>query len=233
MGFRRPRGRSSSCRQTASTKFQASLGPAEDLCRALTAHGLTLVGLAGGSLPEKVEDITHYTFAALRIGLAARSGPPASRGNHPYVYVDEWENGRSEAALGGCTLALHPHIFKPVQTVAEAERLLDRYPALRFLPDTAHPTVAGEDVVAVIARHFDRIDAVHLKDWTAEYGRAYQFYSRGFVELGAGDVLPELVMDLLKERRFRGWLVVEQDAADNPDASALQSREWLRKQCGI
>ena len=75
-----------------------------------------------------------------------------------------------------------------VITAREAEELLGEHPKLRFLPDTAHLTVAGDDVIATMDRNFDRIEAVHVKDWTGEFGRAYQFYSFGFIELGRGDM---------------------------------------------
>jgi sugar phosphate isomerase/epimerase len=111
--------------------------------------------------------------------------------------------------------------------VAEAEALLTAYPKLRFLPDTGHLTVAGEDVVKVIERNFGRIEAVHLKDWRAEFGRAYPFYSQGFTELGRGDVCLVETLRCLKDRGFEGWLVVEQDVALDAFKSAADSQEWL------
>jgi sugar phosphate isomerase/epimerase len=211
----------------------SELGPAEALHQSMTALGLTFVGLAGGSLSEKQEYTRAYKFAGLRAAMRPnKSGRLLEQKHAPYIYVDEWEDQRSEDALKGNTLALHPHMFKSVQTAKEAERLLQKHPDLRFLPDTAHLTVAGENVLEVLRRNYDRIDSVHLKDWSAEYGRAYHFYSRGFVELGKGDVEPDAIVRFLQERGYKGWLVVEQDAAEDPYESARQSREWLRAKCG-
>jgi inosose dehydratase len=124
-------------------------------------------------------------------------------------------------------------MFKSVQTAREAEDLLEAHKNMLFLPDTGHLMVAGENVLEVLKRNYDRIVAIHLKDWIPEYGRAYQFYSRGFVELGQGQVPLKQIIEFLQGRRYRGWLVVEQDTARDPDASARASHAWLRDNCGV
>jgi sugar phosphate isomerase/epimerase len=214
------------------------LGPVNELYPTLSTLDLRCIGIAGGSLQEKIDFVRNYN-AAERVSLvqtrAAKSGglkwlPDSSAGdNQPFIYVDEWEGQSSIDALRiGMTLALHPHMFKGIQTSADAEMYLGKYARLQFLPDTAHLTVAGQDVVKVIDRNYERIQAIHLKDWTAEFGRAYQFYSRGFVELGQGDVLLEEVIRFLKQRNYKRWIVVEQDVTPDPFQSALASRQWLR-----
>lgn len=213
------------------------LGTADELYQTLHGLGLRCIGIAGGSLQEKIDFVQRYTAAervAFVLSFAAKSGglkyqPSPPRDNQPYIYLDTWEGQSADNALRiGMTLALHPHMFKQIQTTADVDHYLDKHPGLRFLPDTAHLTVAGEDVKTVIDNHYGRIEAIHLKDWTAEYGRAYQFYGRGFVELGQGDVLLEDVIKYLKQRNFMKWIVVEQDATRNPLRSAATSRQWLR-----
>jgi len=93
--------------------------------------------------------------------------------------------------------------------------------------------VAGENPVRVIEENFSRLAAVHLKDWTAEFGRAYQFYPRGFAHLGAGSVPLKQVLEMLVKNNYDGWIVVEQDWAANPSESAKRSREWLLHENGI
>jgi len=215
------------------------LGPVDELYHTLSGLSLRCIGVAGGSLPEKIDFVRKYTTAA-RVSLvasrAAKKGglkglPYAAGDTQPYIYLDKWEGRSGEEALRiGMTLALHPHMFKEIQTSADADDYLGKYAGLQFLPDTAHLTVAGEDVTKVIDRHYGRIEAIHLKDWTAEYGRAYQFYARGFVELGKGDVDLVHVIRYLKEKRnYKKWVVVEQDATRNPFRSACTSRQWLRE----
>jgi sugar phosphate isomerase/epimerase len=211
------------------------LGPPEELFRTMYGLGLRCIGIAGGSLNEKVDFVRKYTTAerVSRVSLALQSGrksQPSAPVDQPYIYLDRWEGRAADDALrAGMTLALHPHMFKQIQTTADVESYLGKHAGLRFLPDTAHLTVAGEDIKAVIDNHFGRIEAIHLKDWTAEYGRAYQFYSRGFVELGQGDVPLGDVIKLLIKRSYKKWVVVEQDAPRNSFRAAVNSRQWLRQ----
>jgi len=140
------------------------------------------------------------------------------------------------------TLGLHPHWFMKVQRLAQARKRLGdhradhpdpadpKYNRLRFLPDTAHLTIADDDPMLAVNQFFDRLAAVHLKDWTPAYGRYSHRYSQGFVSLGHGDVkLPE-VLQALAEKKYDGWVVVEQDSADPTAAeSAFQCAEWLHE----
>jgi len=61
-------------------------------------------------------------------------------------------------------------ILREIRELGESIICLDQHLSL----------IAGEDVRKVIEDNIDRIVAVHLKDWTSEFGRSYQFYSRGF-----------------------------------------------------
>lgn len=217
------------------------LPPVSDLHALMKELRLKLVGVAGGSLGEKLELIRSVIAADYhdRMATVSKSGAPWQVTQDPdrqppYVYLDYWNDAfAAELHTSDATFAIHPHMFKPVQTVSEAEALLQRHPRLRLLPDTAHLTVAGEDVCKTIDRHFDRLAAVHLKDWSAVYGRAYQFYSRGFTDLGEGDVKLDAALDLLKQRSFSGWVVVERDEGPTPARNAGKSRVWLRTRHGI
>jgi len=210
------------------------LAPPSELHDMLQRHGLTLVGIAGGSLAEKVVFVKEFVACGdqyLVAPVAKNIQTQSARSlvsDPPYIYIDEWDEEQAVQALdAGLVLAIHPHMFKAIQTAREAEALLETHPGLRFLPDTAHLTIAGENVTEVLERNFDRLAAIHLKDWTAEFGRAYQFYARGFVVLGAGDVPLREVGDVLKFRGYRGWIVVEQDTSPHPLESAKASLQWL------
>lgn len=211
---------------------------AEQLYRHLKGLKLKLIGLAGGSLSERSRFLGQLIDAENR-GLASEKGriKKVVRFDlaHPYIYVDTWDDVQCAGLIAqGYTLAFHPHMFKPVQTAQEAQRLLSHHPNLQFLPDSAHLTVAGEDVLEVIDENLDRIIAIHLKDWTSEFGRSYQFYSKGFgIEFGEGDVPLKGIVELLKRRKYNKWLIVEQDVADNPEEAANLCRNWLRTSCRI
>ncbi len=213
------------------------LGTPEEFYARLRKSALKLLGLAG-ALDEKA------AFGSALVALENAEIATAKRtmdrvvgleSDQPYLYTDSWEAKIcAQLMREGYHLALHPHMFKSIQTAKEAEDLFKQHPKLLFLPDTAHLTVAGEDIMAVLERNFDRIVAVHIKGWTSEYGRAFQFYSRGFcVELGEGDVNVYGVIRRLRDKRYTRWLVVEQDTAEDAVQAARRSRGWVKNRCGI
>jgi sugar phosphate isomerase/epimerase len=217
------------------------LGDPELLFGQLKDHRLALVGIAGGSLEERIEyartmkSLAESDLDSQGLGWGMQLYRNARPLVLPYVYVDDWRDQRHAHLLkhGDVVLALHTHMFKPVQTAEEAAKVLDAHPEMRFLPDTAHLEVAGDDPVLVIENNFSRLAAVHLKDWTAEFGRSLQFYARGFVGLGEGTAPVKQVVEMLLRRNYQGWLLVEQDTAANPLASAKKSRQWLSEETGV
>jgi sugar phosphate isomerase/epimerase len=211
---------------------------------------LKLLGLAGGAISERIAFIDQLVDAENRDLLARKGKIDRVIGNkrpYPYVYTDMWDNsGVTDATTKRWTFALHPHMFKPIQTASEALKVLREHPELRFLPDAAHLTIAGEDVIDVLKAAFEiqtreedsdqnapnrfgPIIAIHLKDWTSEFGRSYQFYSRGFgVAFGQGEVKLDKIARFLVERGYNGWVVVEQDVVDDLVTAARGCRRWLQ-----
>ncbi len=213
-------------------------GSAKQLYQYLKDFNLKLLGLTGGSVKERSDFIRKLINIENRALLhEEKSIIKVIRfdKNHPYIYIDTWvETYYHLLVTQRLPLALHPHMFKPIQTAKEVEKLLQKYPALKFVPDTAHLTIAGEDVRKVIEDNFKRVVAVHLKDWSSEFGRSYQFYSRGFcIRFGHGDVKLNKIVDFLKSKRYKNWLVVEQDVTDDPQEAARLCRSWLRNNHNI
>ncbi|MBL8892614.1 MAG: sugar phosphate isomerase/epimerase [Planctomycetaceae bacterium] len=199
-------------------------GGPEEIIRLCKLYEVTLVGIAGGSFQERcqlVRDIAKITDTSLEDRSL------------PYVYCDEWRDEKAmfrDAVNSGIRVAIHPHMFKPVQNVQEFRDILSKYPQVLFLPDTAHLTIAGNNPVEAIKEYFKNLAAVHLKSWRADVGRSYQFYARGFCELGHGDVEVKAVLSELSARGFQGWVVVEQDSSSQPCESAIRSRQWLESE---
>ncbi len=189
-----------------------------DLPKLLEEHHLKLIGLSGGSLGERMNFCRN-------LGICP-----------DYLYVDRWDEPEAcEAMDAGFTLGLHPHAHMPVGNLADALRILAEhplreYPRLKFIPDTAHLTVTHDDPVDAIRKTKERIVAVHLKDWSPEFGRFSFRYARGFAELGAGSVDLNAILSVLRDMDYSGWLVVERDyTLTDPDTSTLASAKWLSK----
>lgn len=187
---------------------------------------LTLVGLSGGSLGKRIKFCENFRGCYLYVEEFGEAEKAAVSGEHPF------------------RLGLHPHWFMKVQRLAQARKRLAEYrkmfPAqegqrlrndLLLLPDTAHLTIADDNPVRAVSEFADRLAAVHLKDWTPAYGRYSHRYSQGFVSLGQGDVkIPEVLQELT-DKKYQGWVVVEQDSPDpDPAESAFRCAEWLHEQ---
>jgi signal transduction histidine kinase/sugar phosphate isomerase/epimerase len=180
--------------------------------RMLQDYGLELVGLAGGTVEERL----CYCGGILK---------PL------YFYVESFDQKDADlAGAAGIPLALHPHVFARVHRLKAAMGELAKHPELQLLPDTAHLAIAGDDSLDAIRRGWGRLASVHLKDWTPVYGRSVHRYAKGFTELGNGRLAKEIdaVVFELRRRSYEGWLIVEQDSSVVPPEAAVQiSANWL------
>jgi inosose dehydratase len=168
--------------------------------------------------------------------------------------VDQWEifaRGAERIARAvreetGLVTLFHPHCAGYVETPAEIDQLLNLTdPALLGLVfDTGHYAYGsgGNDprsVLEGLERFGDRVRHVHFKDCeprVADEARTAGFdyteaVRRGiFCELGKGLVDFSAVLAWLRERDYRGWIVVEQDVLPgmgSPKASARRNRGYL------
>lgn len=192
------------------------LGNINHIVKLLKERNLELIGLTGGSLAERMEFCGEF--------------------RPEYLYVDTWDEEAAFKAMDkGFTVGLHVHAYMLIRRLADALSILEAhpkkdFPKLKFIPDTAHLTVAHDDPVAAIELTKDRIAAIHLKDWSPEFGRSAHRYARGFVDLGVGSVDLDGVLDKLDEIDYEGWIVAEQDyALAGPVVNTLASATWLAK----
>ena len=132
----------------------------------------------------------------------------------------------------GRRLAFHPHAGTFVETPAETERLLEATdPGLvQLCLDVGHWIVGGGDPVAALRRYGERVTHVHLKDVDptalgqlrrgelTTFAQAIQ--ARLFTELGAGELDLLGCLRALADRRYDGWLMVEQDSSWSPPSEA-------------
>src|SRR5256884_6295569 len=128
----------------------------------------------------------------------------------------------------GVRLAYHHHMGSYVEAPADVDRLMALVgEEVGLLFDSGHMTFAGGDAVAMLAKHVGRVCHVHCKDVRPQVlelarNRNWSFLeaviNRAFTVPGArAGAFPALI-GLLRERRARGWLVVEagQDPAVAP-----------------
>ncbi|GAC1665529.1 MAG: myo-inosose-2 dehydratase [Candidatus Limnocylindrales bacterium] len=170
-----------------------------------------------------------------RAAWAGRAADPAT----PRLTADGWSRTiallhtiAAETRASGARIAFHPHAGTYIETPAEVERLAASIPAdvLPFCLDVGHYLVGGGDPVAALRRFGERVAHVHLKDVDPDVlgalrtGEAGGFggaiRARLFTELGAGALDLAGVLGALAERRYAGWLMVEQDSGWPPPAES-------------
>jgi sugar phosphate isomerase/epimerase len=137
------------------------------------------------------------------------------------------EIGRQTIAYG-VRLAPHPHIWGPMEREREVRTVMaltdPKY--VWLTADTAHLTLGGADAVQIISDYYPRIAEVHMKDTypnyrgntstpTPEQHRKASLYHN----LGAGGVDFPAIFKVLRDRKFKGWVVYDLDAPRPGDGS--------------
>ena len=110
----------------------------EGVLELLGRFRLRLIGLAGGTIRERARFLGEF--------------------KEPYLYADRFEEAERQVLADGYTVAIHPHVFKPIHRVDDAIQILEdpelaQLPGrLLLLPDTAHLTIVGDDPLEVVTR---------------------------------------------------------------------------------
>ena len=142
----------------------------------------------------------------------------------------------------GLRTVFHHHCGGYAETPAEVDQLmaLTDPDLVGLCLDTGHYVWGGGDPLLALSRYGDRVWHIHFKDLDgtlveradAEHWDYFRAVQEGvFCELGQGQVNFRAVCDMLVERGYGGWLVVEQDvlpSMGSPKASAQRNRDYLR-----
>jgi sugar phosphate isomerase/epimerase len=130
------------------------------------------------------------------------------------------EIGRQTISFG-VRLAPHPHVWGPMEREHEVRTVMaltdPRY--VWLTTDTAHLTLGGMDALQIIRDYYPRIAEVHMKDTYPKYRgntstptqkehREASLYHN----LGAGGVDFPAIFKVLRDRKFKGWVVCDLDA---------------------
>ncbi len=126
----------------------------------------------------------------------------------------------------GVRLAPHPHIWGPIEREAEMRRVFDLTdPKYVWLTaDTGHLTLGGGDAVQIISDYFPRLAEIHLKDTYAKYRGnketpTPQMHAEASVyhNFGGGGVDFPGIFKVLRDKHFKGWVVMDVDGPRKGD----------------
>ena len=143
----------------------------------------------------------------------------------------------------GLRSVVHPHAAGFIETPDEIARLLELTDSklVGLCYDTGHYRFGGGDPLVGLRRHRARIWHVHFKDCSPDVRRRardeewdyFNALKHGiFCELGKGDVDFPAVIQELRNSKYSGWIVVEQDVLPGmgaPKQYAQHNRDFLRK----
>jgi hypothetical protein len=89
----------------------------------------------------------------------------------------------------GLKVGLHNHLGSLAETTEQVEKFLSKCPGAGLILDCGHIAGAGGDPMYFVEKYFDRIVAVHVKDYVYKDKDAEAWYDRiRFCELGAGEM---------------------------------------------
>ena len=148
------------------------------------------------------------------------------------------------AASRGVGAVLHPHVGTMVERGEEVQRVLEGS-GISLCLDTGHLLIGGTDPAELTRQAPERIAHTHFKDvddtiaaqvrsgrltYTEAVGRGM------YRPLGRGDVDFAAIVGYLRDRRYDGWYVLEQDtiltgepSGEGPVADVRQSAAYLRE----
>ena len=149
-----------------------------------------------------------------------------SLSTRPQMDDDMWKNFcKKISEMGkylqdqGMPLAYHHHMGTVIETQKDTERLLENTgDEVKLALDTGHMLFAGGNSIKVISDYKERLAHVHCKDMRKnilekslknDLSFREAFLEGAFTVPGDGCIDYKPLFDILKEKQYSGWLVVE------------------------
>jgi inosose dehydratase len=142
----------------------------------------------------------------------------------------------------GMRTVFHHHCAGYVETPEEVAMLmkLTNPDLIGLCLDMGHFAFGGGDPVEALKLYYNRIWHVHFKDFDPVVGKAaasnsYDYFKSVeegvFCELGKGNVDFKTIVEILENKGYNGWIVVEQDVLPGmglPKKCAKNNREFIQ-----
>jgi len=194
---------------------------------AYASSGFTDPDLYEADLAGAEEAIAFSREMGVRLCLAGPAAP--SREDYDRRFdqaVRFYREVAERCATAGVTVCVHPHSHAGslIESAEEYDALLaaTEDAGMMFNPDAGHIVRSGQDLMACLRRHRQRIVHVHIKDADA---------AGNWQPLGGGRIPWREVLSFLSGTGYEGWIVAEEesDAAYADQAAAiLRNRTYLR-----
>ena len=163
-------------------------------------------------------------FAEVSGSIAGDPSKPLS--SRPQMDKDEWTNFcKKISEMGkylegeGMPLAYHHHMGTVIESQKDTERLLEStHDSVKLTLDTGHMLFAQGDSKKILNDFYERVIHVHCKDirknvleksLKEDLSFRSAFLEGAFTVPGDGCIDYKPLFDVLKEKNYSGWLVVE------------------------
>ena len=211
--------------------IKAALQVAELMYKAGYKNAFIVLADDNGAVPERTQNAGRITT---EMGLLEEQWN---------VYAEGAEKvAKAVKDAYGLRTVFHHHCAGYVETPEEIDKLmaLTDQKLLGLCLDMGHYAFGGGNPIEALQKHSDRIWHVHFKDFDPEAaklsraanGDYFDAIKRGvFCELGKGIVDFKTVVNLLNERKYSDWIVVEQDilpGMGNPKICAQANRDFIK-----
>ena len=208
----------------------------EDVAGMLQQADLRLVGaFSCGSFVEKEYlkgeiddfDATAEAIASLGGEFIITSGGrcvPGKESSDRLGFIKTLGKLGRRSLRAGVQTVVHPHLGTLISTGEDIDALAAGTDAniVKFAFDIAHLTLAGADPIKILQKYLDRVAYVHLKDAKDEE----------FTELGRGDLPVVKFFRILEDSGYSGWVTIELDGSEDPDATARVNARFVREKLG-
>src|SRR5262249_7923159 len=227
-------------------KYRSRAGEFREL---MAAKNLTLVSISSGNATIKPEAAKQEIEDRLAMakwmkevgGLYLQTTDGVRTKEYRFNPDDCKRLGKHLSEIGkrtfgeyGIKLCYHNHMDSLGERRGEVDRILEatdpKY--VWVLPDIAHMHTAEGDPVKFVRDYINRIAYPHFKDviihqpWSKTLDGSTVRPKYDFVELGQGKVDIPGVLQIMKDFRYKGWIIIELDRAPagrTPKESAVIS----------
>ena len=193
------------------------------------------------------KDCNSPCIVFAEVSGSVQGDPNRKLSSRPQMEKDEWDKFCEKISeMGkyladqGMPLAYHHHMGTVIETQKDTERLLDNtHESVKLTLDTGHMLFAKGDSKSILENYSERLLHVHCKDirkdvleksLKEDLSFRGAFLEGAFTVPGDGCIDYKPLFDVLKNKNYSGWLVVEaeQDPAKaNPFEYAKIGYKYL------
>lgn len=241
--------------QIRRADYEKYAGRVSEFKEILAARKLTVVSISTGKVTIKPETEKQELEDRLKMAkwmkdigglyLQATDGVRAKVGVND---LDDFKKlGRRLTEIGkrtfgehGIKLGFHNHMNNLGERREEFDRIMEATDPkhLWALLDIAHMQASGGDPVKLTRDYINRLIYPHFKDVVIHPSGAAGLDGKpprpkyDFVELGQGRVNIPAVLQIMKDYRFKGWIIIELDKSPTgrtPKESAAISKKYVEE----